>query len=47
MLCPASTLAHEKSRQFSVKHIGGMSLKVLIKHGTGLRQWTSILVSQL
>lgn len=47
MLYAASTLAQEKSSQFSVKHIGGISLKLLIKHGTVLGHGTPKFVSQL
>lgn len=43
----ASTLAQEKSSQCSVKYIGGISLKLLIKHRTILEHGTPKFVSQL
>lgn len=47
MLYAASTLTHEKARQFSVKHIGGISLRVLIKRGTVVEHGTSKFVPWL
>lgn len=47
MLHAASTLANEKSRKFSVKNTEGISLQVLIKHGTVLGHGTPKFASQL